>query len=462
MEGSDVAGGVPVDLQGSIDDELRSDPAIGDTELGDDGVESRNGEEFCVIGAPEPDVGKMPEEEFEEIDDMLDNSESLDVRIDGKASEEIRGELDTTESPEEDVSRVNTDLRDTEKDSRDAGENLDKEAESSDTDTPRHELELATYINRGAVPPLYDRPGLLQYIQRLSIDSAIRGDYEQAHHYNELHHRFYNSCVEDESRDQAEKRTEKREQQIEAAACECQNLEEEWRCILADVEQEQQEKIAKLKEQQAEELRNFDAKWNSEFLRPFSKQSSHLTAIRLKERNLLLIKSFQEAAEMGKYARKIEREETRRAQKRAEREAIFRRRQMMAGHKTELQQCQARHEARITELEQKRDKEIEVIKLSMSNLKKAKGLGGNKWAETEWKVKMRNGLGERSAGVLSPRSHSRLDEYRKAPVLVRLDIRPVKEFPGIPKKKTWVAVDKRPGTVGCRRIRKTNRLPKCL
>ena len=273
--------------------------------------------------------------------------------------------------------------------------------------TPRNEHALQCFIDKGELPPVSERAGLMRYIQRLSIDAAVRGDYGEADRCSELNRKFYDACVESEGRARMKSEIEAMDARIAAAHEELAEVERKWEAIFAEVKAAERSRMEQLIDSQGHELVEFDTRWRSdECLRPYAKQSSDLLELRMKEKSMLLAKMFKEADVLRRRGDEIEVEETKAAQARAEKEAIAQRMQLIG----------------------RQDKEIALAKHKIAKLETQKALiGRSKRRDTEAAVRMRDSA--EGAGKLSPRSHHKMEMYKRRAMVARLTIQPIMNFP---------------------------------
>ena len=295
--------------------------------------------------------------------------------------------------------------------------------------TPRNEHALQCFIDKGELPPVSERAGLMRYIQRLSIDAAVRGDYGEADRCSELNRKFYDACVESEGRARMKSEIEAMDARIAAAHEELAEVERKWEAIFAEVKAAERSRMEQLIDSQGHELVEFDTRWRSdECLRPYAKQSSDLLELRMKEKSMLLAKMFKEADVLRRRGDEIEVEETKAAQARAEKEAIAQRMQLIGRQDKEIEQMKDKASVRMEVLEQKRDKEIALAKHKIAKLETQKALiGRSKRRDTEAAVRMRDSA--EGAGKLSPRSHHKMEMYKRRAMVARLTIQPIMNFP---------------------------------
>lgn len=294
------------------------------------------------------------------------------------------------------------------------------------TGTPRLDLFLQKYLEDGSLPPASERPSLIRYIQRLSIDAAVHGNYDDADRYSELHRKFYEACVESESHERVKTELEAIDARMAAAESDLASVRQNWDEILAEARRAERERMEKLIDAQGSELAEFDAKWSTdESLRPFAKQSADLLELRMKEKNMLLAKMFKEADVLRRRGDEIEAEETRAAQARAEKEALMQRMQVLSRQNREIEQARAKSGARMEVLEQRREHEIALAQQRISKLQAQKALvAKSRRRDTETALKMSEG-----AGKLSPRSHRKMEMYKRGAAVARLTIKPIATFP---------------------------------
>lgn len=298
--------------------------------------------------------------------------------------------------------------------------------------TPRYQIYMKSYLNRGTIPPIFDRPGVMQYMQRLSINAAMRGDYTEADKYAELNRKFYDECIEQESQEQVRSQKQTIDNQMITACNKQVELQNKWEDTIKSVEEEEAAKMEALLESHRKELSEFDEMWKSEDkLRPFTKQSPELLRLRQKEKHLMMIKEFQEAEAVAKQADELQCEETIRAQQRAEKEAIFQRKQLLSKHEKEVSQVQQKAEMRMAALLKKRDQELEIANIRIAKIESNKSkINRTRWRDAETACKMRAQTAD-NTGMLSPRSHQKLEDFRKTSTVPRLVLKPVKKFPRV-------------------------------
>jgi hypothetical protein len=290
------------------------------------------------------------------------------------------------------------------------------------------EINLKAFVHKQAIPAPYERASLMQYMQRLGFEAAMKGDYAKADYYSDLNKEFLDLCLEKGSRETIEGQIAAIDRQMTETRKQAVDLKKALDEELRDAQREETEKIERLKGIQRDELNAFDQKWSSEpALRPFSKPSPLLLELREKEKRLILIKEFQEAAAVGKYANRVEQNETRKAQLAAEREAVTLRRQLMERHQRDLEQMETRAATRLAVMEKNRDERLAILTARIRHIEIDKlNVRRSKTADLEAAVNLRPVT---AGGLLSPRSHSKLEAFRKQSVVSRLVLRPVKKFP---------------------------------
>jgi hypothetical protein len=304
----------------------------------------------------------------------------------------------------------------------------------SSNKTPRHALELKSYLNRGTLPDFFERPGLMQYLQRLATDAALRGDYGEADRYVELNRKFYDACIDKESIENVQQRLEHFDVQLSTATHQLAFVRERWADRLSRLKYDESDHLEKLRKHHETELTQFDEHWKSdEALRPFTKASPPLLEQRQKEKRLLLIKEFQEAAAVAKYIEELERKETEESQLAAETEAVMLRERLMQRQAQELELANRKALAKIAALETRRDQEIEVLVARIAHIKTDRGnVRRSKAGDAELLCKMRSRASD-STGLLSPRSQAKMDEFRKKSSVSRLSLKPIMKIPTVIK-----------------------------
>jgi hypothetical protein len=291
-----------------------------------------------------------------------------------------------------------------------------------------HKINLKAFVLKQTIPVPYERAGLMQYMQRLGFEAAIEGDYAKADYYSDLNKEFYDLCLDKGGREGVEAQLAAVDRQMAETRKQAADLRRELDAEVRVAECEERERIERAKRMHQEELNAFDQMWNSEAaIRPFSKPSPLLLELREKEKRLLLIREFQEAAAVGKYANRVEHEETRRAQIAAEREAVALRRQVMERHQRELEQMEARAATRLAVMEKNRDERLGILTARIRHIEIDRlNVRRSKTADLESAVNLRPVT---AGGLLSPRSHGKLEAFRKQSVVSRLVLKPVKKFP---------------------------------
>jgi hypothetical protein len=301
------------------------------------------------------------------------------------------------------------------------------------------ELDFHAFCKNRTIPSLYDRPALMQYMQRLTIEAAVRGDYAEATHYSELNRRFYDACIEKEGREWTESQVEAIDEQIEVTRGKTAAAGRKWKEILGAAEDAEIRRIQDMRDAHERELQEFDARWRSDdAVRRFTKQSPKLLELRDKEKRLLLIKQFEEAGEVAKYADTVEREETELAQAAAQREAIARRVKLIERHQAEFEHLQQRALTKLAVLRQRREEELHILQRRMAHMEIDKvNVGRSRRADSESVCKMRSRTAD-SSGLLSPRSRGKMEDYRKQTVVTRLLLKPVRRVPTTPQRKLQI------------------------
>jgi hypothetical protein len=317
----------------------------------------------------------------------------------------------------------------------DSSEEPESRQMNPSSETPLYEMDFKQFVRTGIVPIPSDRSPVLHYIHKLRTHAAIRGDYVQADYYTELKKRFLEACLEKDSREAMTMEVERIDNAMYIAKKREIDLKKSCVGALQESETETGLKLRKLMELHKQELAEFDREWESvETLRRFSKPSARLTELRQKEKRLLLIKEYEEALAVGKYADKVEQEEIRAAQARAESEAIFLRQQILRRHAREIQYVESRGGMILTVMRKSHDEKLQIIQnlqariaIDKLNVRRPRG------ADTELISKM--GAGQPIGGrVLSPRSQKQFDAFRKTSVVSGLTLKPVKSIASAPKR----------------------------
>ena len=308
-----------------------------------------------------------------------------------------------------------------------------RNSEPVDNSTPRKENDFKTFSRKGKIPPFYDRPGVMQYIQRLSLESVMKGDYEAADRYQELNKQFYEKCRESEQKEREQRDLELLKEQEERINNELNECKDKWKDIIKEAQKDEDAKMDELKKKQEQELAEYDKKWEEDTtLRPYTKPSPNIIQIRTKEKKMILAKMFQDADYQRKWAEECEKDEKIKMQELAEKEAIMGRVHLMQKHQIDQEHLNIKSQQRIANLEMQRDKEIGIIGIKASKIENSRSSAGkiNKWIEAENTVKMRSRETE-SNGLLSPRSQMKMDQYRKTSTASRLVLKPVTKFPKV-------------------------------
>jgi hypothetical protein len=214
------------------------------------------------------------------------------------------------------------------------------------------EYLLANFLESGAIPNVDRRLQLIQYLQRQKVNALCINNFVEARRLHSVLQDFQRVLLRARTQDFHEQRLEALQAKQRDAAERLAQFREETDAMMHEEDQFLAERLLQLSNQHAEQLNNFDKRWNNpDYLLRFAKPSSYLLQIIKIERSLVLSKDLEQAEFYRAKVAQLEKEESEAAQRSAEAK-------MRAQHVRII----ARHEAEVSALKEQGVKSLELLR----------------------------------------------------------------------------------------------------
>lgn len=227
---------------------------------------------------------------------------------------------------------------------------------------PEMEIRIERIQKKKEFPAFPDQAPLLHYIHRQKVNAIVEGDYDKAEDLEETARKISNvmHCSNDSSF--FDQRLKAAEERLEAAKNELYIMNKKWNERMVQEEELFKKSVYLLDDQQENELKQFETKWNSEeWLRKYSKPSAKLLQYRSIERSMAIAKMYSEAKTIRSRASIVENSESHEQQRRANLDMSIERKKLMEKHEQELNTKKDHYEKHLGILQRQRDQETNPI-----------------------------------------------------------------------------------------------------
>lgn len=254
-------------------------------------------------------------------------------------------------------------------------------------ETPPKDLEECTkaiqlFHQKGQLPEFHLRQKVLQYLERVKVNALVKLKYSEAKEAQDDIVAITSACIAEDSEAAHAERISHYEEKIAEAEQNLIDANKETEELLKRKQKQSQEKQNQLKQHQADELDDFEQKWNDEdFLRRFAKPSNELMTLRSVERALVGGRDFLGAEEARAKIEYLEQVESETAQGKAEQSMAREQDKLLLKHQRELAAFEELAQREINDIERDGKMKRETIenrlaklRSSLAELKKRKPL----------------------------------------------------------------------------------------
>lgn len=291
--------------------------------------------------------------------------------------------------------------------------------------------KLDGYLETGLLPDdEYEHP-IINEIERRRLDAIESGDYEKAFNMDKLSMQIQQGYNNRRSQMSKDTRVQELQEKIEDAKNELYVKKKDWEQMIQIEKQKCTEEVYLLDAKHESDLKQFDQKWEDpNNLRLFSKPSQQLLQMRKVERTLVLQRSYQKASLTRKQADKIEKSETKINQQKALLDMKFQREKIIEQQDKERETIEIKIRQRMSVLNMKMRQDLEVLE------KRVKKLEILMHQAKSGRVDIVNRPQTPPAECkLTPRTSSKLVEFRSSTYYKPLNIRPIQSTPTRKKRK---------------------------
>lgn len=183
-----------------------------------------------------------------------------------------------------------------------------------------NEIELATrnLIQFQQMPPLNLQPDVLRFLKTLLLKSTMDQDYDKAHELEEILQYVSINYENSTQSNLKEEQLQNIESKIAQLRSELNSKIQEWDKIMNTFQRQQKRERDNLQAQFNNEQAEFEQHWGDpNNLTQFNKPSSKLLQLRKQQKCLALAKHFEDAKEVQKLAKELEKYETEQAKQKA-------------------------------------------------------------------------------------------------------------------------------------------------
>lgn len=297
-------------------------------------------------------------------------------------------------------------------------------------DTPRCEKSMKAFDTKNRLPPMCERPQLAQFFQRKRILHMINRDYEKADEYTQIKKRFQQACSEKNIKNNKNYYIIDMTRKIDAVNQDAEKTGANWDKKIKDFKIDCLYKLDDLKIKHLAEIQKFNDYWTSdEILIKYSSPSPTLQDLYHQENKLLEFHDFNQASIIRKQKLELEEQETEQAQQKLIDDAQAKRKILNKRQIYELQRLEqyqidgvnklmllkerdeSRFGKRLYKLTQDRDNPNARPPLPQS------------WRFSEMGTQV-------PMAVTTPRTRSKLVEFRKSTPTTKLEIKGITSRPG--------------------------------
>jgi hypothetical protein len=276
-----------------------------------------------------------------------------------------------------------------------------------------------SFVKHGKIPFGDDRSQLVQYIQRQKVNAIISHDLTAARGFQYALQGLQHAVTDREVKERNQQRLENLDAKLEVAQEVLNSIQEETNRLISEELERQAERRTQLELKMDEELAYFEDHWNDrEYLKRFARPSAYLIQLKATERSLILVKMFDEAVEVHKKVRDLEKQESQMAQGKANAEMEREKKKLISKHVKEWEVFDHYCQQRLEMIRHDQELKIKTIQARQTKLE----------SEIEvWKANPPTGL---------PPIASAYPDFRKQPVMTPRTLRRLAAFKAAAKSPT--------------------------
>ena len=247
-------------------------------------------------------------------------------------------------------------------------DDLEKEEIKKYTD---EELKKAIddMLDHRILPPIEMHTSLQVYIKNNIYKNIIDQDYDQAERLKSAQDILSNGTNNKETANERKMIIQSIESRIESTKDKLHELKNQWILKIQKFEDDIHSKNDELELKQKEEVAKFEETWNSsEILVQFNKPSAQLLEIRRMQKTKALSNDFSGARELKKRGDLLEKEETRKAERKAMSSMKNAYNQLLVKQQREFEFAKQNWQRQRNLIENERDQEIHSIELTLKQL----------------------------------------------------------------------------------------------
>ncbi|OHT15635.1 hypothetical protein TRFO_14003 [Tritrichomonas foetus] len=313
--------------------------------------------------------------------------------------------------------------------------------EESEVDSEETIDALQTFKKSGKLPMSSTKPQVIRKLQREKVNSILQGNYDNAKEADELSKKVAVSVFMVAEEDRRNERLQRELFRLEDEKASFSEYKKDCQAKLAEEIEALNQRKQALEDIHAEELRNLEEKWNNDdFLRRYSKPSTHLLQLKAIERSMVIAKMFDDAKTVRGRAEQLEKSETKDAQTRAEREMVIERQRLRDKQARETEHLKLKCDQLLNIVKKNLEngerpfrKRIEKLETIIAELKNG---GNNDQKDKEKVVPSMVLTTPRGSGneLLTARTAFKLSAYKAASQSMKLKIKPLGNITGTSKK----------------------------
>ncbi|KAK8852651.1 hypothetical protein M9Y10_017639 [Tritrichomonas musculus] len=250
-------------------------------------------------------------------------------------------------------------------------EPLKEEEEIEEKKYSDEELKKAVdeMLEQHILPPNEMHTSIQIYLKNNIYKNIMDQDYDEAERLKKAQDILSNGTSQSETKNEHKIIVQSIESRIETTKDKIHELKQQWTIKMQRFEEEIQSKSDELEQKQKEEVEKFEETWNSaEILLQFNKPSAQLLEIRKMQRTKALSNDFAGARELKKRGDVLEKEETRRAERKAMLSMKNAYNQLLSKQQREFEFAKQNWQRQRNLIENERDQEIHSIELTLKQL----------------------------------------------------------------------------------------------
>ena len=272
------------------------------------------------------------------------------------------------------------------------------------------------------LPALNERASVFRYIARSTLNNVYNKNYKKADQLHRLKLSLTQELKLKDSRDLVNERNANSNLGVDDYKGIVDSRHKEWNQREKEFKNETKQGIDDRNRMQKEEEKEFDDYYNDvDHLRPYTKISPQLIQVLSKERRAVYLNQYNDAQYFRKQSMKIEREETEKAQKRAETEIMHKKHLLMSKQESQRNRYINYRENKHGYFQKERETETDVLNKRVSLLEKRQA---EVYKENEH-ITYEPSVPGQVIQSNSPRTQAEYDKFRRKTVNTKLNIQPI-------------------------------------